>query len=83
MSTNLWGGAGHNEAHLIVQHKHKGYCMQVEGPQVTDDAKWRAEGNNWAKRHGAIIEDGPCPAVWADEVHHLNNGKTHFKVFMH
>ena len=55
MSTNLWGGAGHNEVHTVLHHAGAGYCFQVTSPHVADDAKWHANANEWAKKHHATI----------------------------
>ena len=83
MSTNLWGGAGHNEVHTVLHHAGAGYCFQVTSPHVADDAKWHANANEWAKKHHATISDGPCPAQWGHELRKFHHGKTHVVIFSH
>ena len=77
----MWGGAGHNVAHVIKGHDGKKYCMQVTSPKVADDASWREKGNHWAKRHGVSIQDGKCPARFSEALHRMYHGKTHVIVF--
>jgi hypothetical protein len=83
MSTNLWGGAGHNEIHATVHHHHKDFCIQVTSPHVANNADWEKQGDHWAKKHHTTILDGPCPAAWGHEVHKMDHGKTHVVIFAH
>ena len=73
----MWGGAGHNVAHVIKGHDGKKYCMQVRSPKIADNAQWREKGNHWAKRHGVSIQDGKCPARFTKVNNRVNHGKTH------
>ena len=57
--------------------------MQVSGPKVSGDHHWRAQGDRWAKKHGATIEDGPCGAGWGKAKKQMDHGKMHYKIFMH
>ena len=75
----MWGGAGHSVVHIL----RKGACIQVSGPKIANDAAWRADGSQWAKKHHLTIEDGPCGASWKKVVHQGGHGKMHMKIFMH
>ena len=81
--TAMWGGAGHDEAHAVGHYKKHDYCVQVTSPKVESDKHWREHGDKWAKKHHVTIEDGACGATWSKEVHHRDDGKTHWKIFMH
>ena len=81
--TNLWGGKGHDEAHVVVKHGVHTYCMQVTSPKIANDSNWRDHGDAWAKEHDATIEDGGCGAGWGAAVKSMDHGKTHVDIFMH
>jgi len=56
--------------------------MQVHGWMVTEDAKWRHQTDQWAKKYDATIEDGPCGDTWGKVVKDTTHDKMHIKVFM-
>ena len=73
-SIQMWGGAGHNNAHVVASYEGFKYCIQVESPLNTDDAAWGAYASKWANFHDATIEDGLCANTFqnGNEVYQKN-----------
>merc|ERR1719183_2076361 len=79
----MWGGKGHDIAHVVIAHGGKKYCMQVESKKIANDAKWRDHGDAWAKKHGTKIEDGKCGSWFDDKVKSWDHKGTSVSIWMH